>query len=71
MVARLKSWDTFFCNDIEGDSHFYRLFKVVENDGSRAATYFHYCGTDANDASEFIPRLRPSEDMFKPLKRRK
>jgi hypothetical protein len=71
MVARVPSMNRFFVADDAGDTHFYRLLKIVADDGGSAAMFFHYCGTDPQRCEDFMPTMRPSPDMFKPIKRRK
>jgi hypothetical protein len=58
-------WD-----DGDGRLHFYRLMKVVKDDNSASATFFHYFGNDVKRAQKAIPTLRPPENLFRKRKKK-
>jgi hypothetical protein len=66
-VARLKNMKRFYCTDGGGEYHFYRLIRVISEDGCSAATYYHYFGTDKVAAEKKGPTLLPGAHLYKPL----
>lgn len=65
--AKLPSHDRFAYVDEEGCPHYYRRIKVVRNDHSAMATFYHYFGTNRRWATKAHPYLLPGERAFRPV----
>jgi hypothetical protein len=65
--AKMPSHDGFAYVDEDGCSHYYRKIKVVRNDHSAMATFYHYFGTSKRWASKAHPYLLPGERVFRPV----
>ncbi len=60
-----------FCTeDLDRDLHFYRLIKVINNDRTKMATFYHYFGRNPHIASTAHPRMLPGQKTFRPVKKR-
>jgi len=65
--AKMPSHDGFAYVDEDGCSHYYRKIKVVRNDHSAMATFYHYFGTSKRWATKAHPYLLPGERVFRPV----
>lgn len=51
--------------DDDMNTHFYRLIRVVKNDHSARAIFYHYFGTDFRRAQSAEPMLLPPQRLFR------
>lgn len=70
-VARTLNMESFSCKDADGETHYYRLIRVVNNENTAAAMYYHYFGTNKQLANKRHPTLLMPADKYKPLKKRR
>jgi len=71
MVARTLNMQSFACKDQDGEQHYYRLIRMVNREGTGAAMYYHYFGTDMAKARKMFPTLLPPDENYRPLKKRR
>lgn len=67
---KVRRGPRFVWQDDERDHHFYRLIKVMTNDRSKIATFYHYFGRNPHYASTAHPRMLPGQKTFRPVKKR-
>lgn len=70
-VARTLNMESFSCKDADGLTHYYRLIRMLNKEGTAAAMYYHYFGMNKLAARRGHPTLLPPPDKYKALKKRR